>query len=168
MLKEKLLIWELQIHQVNFTKLNLSIMQDERLALTIGVLEIRASFWKWCSFKGQVWFSSTVCDAHFIMLPLSNLIEMELDRGLENDCGCTFIATVEAFSILLTTDFISTQQKLSSVFTMESDCPERIGQMEHFKTLTIKRREINRDLETNTKTKEEDKRKRQRKKTKTK
>ena len=82
------------------------------------------------------------------MLPLSNLVEMELDRGLENDCGCTFIATVEAFSILLTTDFISTQQKLSSVFTMESDCPERIGQMEHFKTLTIKRREINRDLET--------------------
>ena len=73
---------------------------------------------------------------------------MESDGGLENDCGCTFIATVEAFSILLTTDFISTQQKLSSVFTMESDCPERIGQMEHFKTLTIKRREINRNLET--------------------
>ena len=54
--------------------------------------------------------------------------------------------------ILLTTDFISTQQKLSSVFTMESDCPERIGQMEHFKSLTIKRRESNRDLETETKT----------------
>ena len=63
-------------------------------------------------------------------------------------------------------DFISGQQKLSSVFTMESDCPERIGQMEHFKTLTIKRREINRDLETNTKTKDKDKGRRQKKKTK--
>ena len=91
---------------------------------------------------------------------------MELDGGLENDCGCTFIATVEAFSILLTTDFISTQQKLSSVFTMESDCPERIGQMEHFKTLTIKRREINRDFETNTKTRNKDKGQTQRTKTK--
>ena len=43
-------------------------------------------------------------------------------------------------TLLLTADFVSIQQKLSSLFTMESDCPERIGQMEHFPKLDYKAR----------------------------
>ena len=44
------------------------------------------------------------------------------------------------------TDFNSTQQKLSSVFTIESDCPERIWTNGTFRQLTGG--EINADLET--------------------
>ena len=70
----------------------------------------------------------------------SNLIEFELDGGKMIKCG---IADAEfcqgsILSLLLTADFVSIQQKLSSLFTMESDCPERIGQMEHFPSLTTK------------------------------
>ena len=70
----------------------------------------------------------------------SNLIEFEVDGGKMIKCG---IADAEfcqgsILSLLLTADFVSIQQKLSSLFTMESDCPERIGQMEHFPSLTTK------------------------------
>ena len=44
------------------------------------------------------------------------------------------------------TDLNSTQQKLSSVFTIESDCPERIWTNGTFRQLTGG--EINADLET--------------------
>ena len=88
------------------------------------------------SSKGQTWFgtSGTFYAASF------NLIEFELDGGKMIKYG---IADAEfcqgsILSLLLTADFVSIQQKLSSLFTMESDCPERIGQMEHFPSLTTK------------------------------
>ena len=87
--------------------LDFSIMHSEMVDLGTCLdqlsLEIRNVICKMVLFQRSSLIQlDSPYDAHF-MKPPFNLIEMELDRGLENYCGCTFILLTH---LLKTTDFI--------------------------------------------------------------
>ena len=133
--------------------------------------KIRESFEKWCSYKGQVWFSCCIVWCPFYDAPIQlnwngigpwtwKLLRMHI-RWIP--------FSPHYWGLLIP---FSTQQKLSSVFTMESDCPSRedLDKWNISKawlssggksTETLKQRQRQRK-----KTKEKDKGKRQRQKTK--